>query len=95
MRTTEALECAMMTMNGKISKLDEQLQCIRDSLAQLTGQIQMLVELHEQEEEEDETDDEASHATTSDDGSDTDMSYIVEDHSSSPSPSSYDTDDSF
>ena len=77
---------------SSVSKLDEQMQCIRAALSEIQGGVQLLVEQAEDEDEDDETDDDATHSTTEDDGSDTDMSFVVEDHSSS-SPS-YDTDDS-
>lgn len=78
---------------ANMAKLDEQMQCVRTALSEIQGGMQMLIDAQaDEDEEEDETDDEATHSTTEDDGSDTDMSFVVEDHSSSSV--SYDTDDS-
>ena len=94
----ESQQIALLLTNidAKVSKLDEQMQCISDVLSELQGGMQMLIDAQEEEddeEEDDETDDEATHSTTDDDDAASDMSYVVEDHSSS-SPS-YDTDDTF
>ena len=85
-------------LEGNVSKLDEQVQCARSVLSEMQGGMQMLIEAQVEEEEEDETDDEATHSTTEDDGSDSDMSFVVPDHSSSSDSGDmdeFDTQDSF
>ena len=64
------------------------MQCVRTALTHLQGGLQTLLS---ETDDDDETDDEATHSTSSDDASDTDMSYITDDHSSEPA---YDTDNS-
>lgn len=93
-RTLEMVLSTLDRLAGSVSKLDEQMQCVRNVLSEIQGGVQLLLDVHA-DEIEDETDDEATHSTTTDDGSDTDMSYVVEDHSSSSG--SYDTEaeDSF
>jgi hypothetical protein len=80
---------ALSRIEGNVAKLDEQMQTIRTALTELQGGVQALLEADE-EEDEDETDDEATQDTTEDDDSASDMSFVVEDHSSSSA--SYDTD---
>jgi hypothetical protein len=77
-------------LEGNVAKLDTQLQCIRTALSELEGGVQTLMEAHEGEEAEEESEGEE---TTESDGSASDMSFVVEDHSSSSG--SYDTDDTY
>lgn len=86
---------AMSRMEGNIAKLDEQVQCIRATLSEIEGGMQMLIEAQVADDDDDDEEDEDSEdgTTTEGDSSDSDMSYVVPDHSSSSG--SYDTDDSF
>lgn len=88
----QAMLSTLDRLVSSVCKLDEQMQCVRTALSEIQGGMELLIEA-QADESEDEMDDEATHSTTSDDGSDTDMSFVVEDHSSSSG--SYDTDDSF
>lgn len=85
----EQIALVLARIEGNMAKLDEQMQCIRATLSEIQGGMQAMFEA----DEDDEADDEATHSTTTDDGSDTDMSYIVEDHSSSSQDTGYDTGD--
>jgi hypothetical protein len=84
----ELVLSTLARITSSISKLDEQMQCVRATLSEIQG----LILMQSDSDDEDETDDEATHSTTTDDGSETDMSFVVEDHSSSGD--AYDTDDS-
>ena len=84
------LLAALARLEQNVAKLDEQMQCIRTSLTTLDGSMQLLLEAQNEGSGEDEEEEEEEE---SDDDDASDMSFVVEDHSSSSG--SYDTDDTY
>ena len=82
---TCTLRAALSRIEANIHKLDDQLQVLRASVQIIDGHVLALLEHYgEDDSEDDATDDEATHSTSRDDQSDTDLSYIVSDsHESS------------